>query len=342
MPYAQIHYPFENEGAFKEGFPAQFIAEGLDQTRGWFYTLMVLGTALFDKPPFQNVIVNGLVLASDGKKMSKRLKNYPDPALVIGKYGADPLRLYLINSPAVRANPLRFEEDGVMGIVRDVILPWYNALRFLAQQVLRCATSTPLQVRVLCLVALTWRCSRWEHVGAKPFVPDREKAAASENVIDTWILAELQGLIKYVHEEMNCYRLYTVVPRLVDFIGQLTNWFVRLNRDRLKGINGDDEAFVGLCVLYEVLLQMAILMGPFTPYFAEFVYQKLRPLHSGYNNSSVAIDALGRAESVHYLMLPQFDAAMLHEEYCQHMHTLQVYDAPARAAPSQCRVGNDS
>ena len=128
MPYAQKHYPFENKEKFEKGFPANFIAEGLDQTRGWFYTLMVLATALFDKPAFQNLIVNGMVLASDGKKMSKHLKNYPDPLVVIDKYGADALRMYLINSPVVRAESLKFQERGVNGVVKEVFLPWYNAV----------------------------------------------------------------------------------------------------------------------------------------------------------------------------------------------------------------------
>jgi len=110
MPYAQVHYPFENKAAFEAAFPADFIAEGLDQTRGWFYTLMVLSTCLFDKPPFKNLIVNGLVLAEDGHKMSKRLKNYPDPLDVINAHGADALRLYLINSPVVCAETLKFKE----------------------------------------------------------------------------------------------------------------------------------------------------------------------------------------------------------------------------------------
>lgn len=124
MPYAQHHYPFENKERFEKGFPAHFIAEGLDQTRGWFYTLMVLSTALFDKPAFTNLIVNGMVLASDGKKMSKRLQNYPKPELVLNQYGADALRMYLINSPVVRAEPLKFKEEGVKGVVRDIMIPW--------------------------------------------------------------------------------------------------------------------------------------------------------------------------------------------------------------------------
>uniref|UniRef100_A0A8D1FQ09 Isoleucine--tRNA ligase, cytoplasmic n=1 Tax=Sus scrofa TaxID=9823 RepID=A0A8D1FQ09_PIG len=137
MPYAQIHYPFENKREFEDSFPADFIAEGIDQTRGWFYTLLVLATALFGRPPFKNVIVNGLVLASDGQKMSKRKKNYPDPLSIIHKYGADALRLYLINSPVVRAENLRFKEEGVRDVLKDVLLPWYNAYRFFIQNVLR-------------------------------------------------------------------------------------------------------------------------------------------------------------------------------------------------------------
>nr|MBE5724221.1 Isoleucyl-tRNA synthetase [Cucujiformia] len=125
MPYAQQHYPFENQKEFEEVFPADFIAEGIDQTRGWFYTLIVISTALFGKPPFKNLIANGMVLASDGQKMSKRKKNYPDPMEVVHKFGADALRLYLISSPVVRAENLRFKEEGVRDIIKDVFLPWY-------------------------------------------------------------------------------------------------------------------------------------------------------------------------------------------------------------------------
>jgi isoleucyl-tRNA synthetase len=137
MPFAQQHYPFENANEFLNHFPADFIAEGIDQTRGWFYTLLVISTALFNKAPYKNLTVNGLVLAADGQKMSKRKKNYPDPMEVVHKYGADALRLYLINSPVVRAENLRFKEEGVRDIIKDVFLPWYNAYRFLLQNIAR-------------------------------------------------------------------------------------------------------------------------------------------------------------------------------------------------------------
>ena len=131
MPYAQLHYPFENKELFEKGFPAEFIAEGLDQTRGWFYTLIVLGYALFETNPFKNVIVNGIVMAEDGKKMSKRLRNYTPPDALMEDYGADALRLYLINSGLVKAEEQRFKDAGVKEMTRRALLPWLNAYRFL-------------------------------------------------------------------------------------------------------------------------------------------------------------------------------------------------------------------
>ena len=250
MPYAQQHYPFENSATFKENFPADFIAEGLDQTRGWFYTLMVLSTALFDRPAFKNLICNGLVLAADGKKMSKSLKNYPDPNDVINKYGADALRLYLINSPVVRAEPLRFKEDGVFAVLKDVFLPWYNAYRFLIQNV-----------------------SRLEVESNVTFSPEFDRSKL-DNPLDNWILAESSSLVGFIKREMREYRLYTVVPRLVQFIGQLTNIYVRYNRGRLKGNDADSQR--ALKTLYYVLLTLCKSMAPFTPFFVESMYQNLK------------------------------------------------------------------
>eukprot|EP00611_Tribonema_gayanum_P029034 TRINITY_DN765_c3_g1_i2.p1 TRINITY_DN765_c3_g1~~TRINITY_DN765_c3_g1_i2.p1 ORF type:complete len:617 (+),score=242.77 TRINITY_DN765_c3_g1_i2:415-2265(+) len=313
MPYAQLHYPFENKERFEAGFPADFIAEGLDQTRGWFYTLSVLSTALFDKPPFKNLVCNGLVLAEDGKKMSKRLKNYPDPNNVITAYGADALRLYLIDSPVVRAEPLRFREPGVQAVVKDVLLPWFNTLRFFVQQ-----------------------ARRWEALdaGGAAFKPSPEAAAASTNVMDIWVMASLQGLVQFVHQEMAAYRLYTVVPRLVAFIKDLTNWYVRLNRSRLKGSDGHEEALVGLACLYEVLLCMSQVMAPFMPFFSEYVYQRLRKLHPNYTPGDGANGSseVGAAQSVHYLMLPQHNAKLLNRQAEADMAAMQTVIELARTA----------
>eukprot|EP01041_Mallomonas_annulata_P002801 gene2801-5516_t len=290
MPYAQLHYPFENKEIFEAGYPADFIAEGLDQTRGWFYTLMVLSTCLFEKPAFKNLIVNGLVLAADGKKMSKRLSNYPDPQIVLNSYGADSLRLYLINSPVVRAEVLKFQEDGVNEVVRGVLLPWFNAFRFFIQCIQRLETTN----------------------GTK-FIPSPILAKSSTNDVDVWILAAIYGLVSFVHQEMKAYRLYTVVPRLIGFIEELTNWYVRLNRNRLKGSSGEEEALIGLNVLYEVLMTMTLIMSPFTPFFTEYLYQHLRKFEPLYMNNELTVpaDGIGKAESVHFLMLPQPDESRL-------------------------------
>jgi len=305
MPYAQKHYPFENKEKFEKTFPANFIAEGLDQTRGWFYTLMVLATALFDKPAFQNVIVNGMVLASDGKKMSKRLKNYPDPVLVINKYGADALRMYLINSPVVRAESLKFQESGVEGVVKEVFLPWYHAFRLLLQN---------LNTR---------------NANGNTFVPSVDKVVATNNPTDVWISAATQGLIKFVHEEMSAYRLYTVMPALVRYFTQLTNWYVRLNRDRFKGTEGESDAETGLQVLYNVLLDVTITMAPFTPFITEFFYQHLRKMQPSYsqagNGGGSSNPVLpGKSDSVHYLSLPAYDSSRLNQDAVDAMEALQL------------------
>jgi isoleucyl-tRNA synthetase len=282
MPYAQLHYPFENKELFENNFPADFVAEGLDQTRGWFYTLMVLSTALFDKPAFKNLVCNGLVLAGDGKKMSKRLKNYPDPMEVVNKYGADALRLYLINSPVVRAETLRFKEDGVHSVVRDVFLPWYNAYRFMTQNILR------------------WEA---EAGGNQKLTTAVANPMEATNVLDRWIMASARHLTRFMRTEMSAYRLYTVVPYLVKFIGNMTNIYVRYNRRRLKGRNGPEDTAMALITLHHVLLTVSKAMAPFTPFFAEMMYQNLR--------KAVAEET---PESVHWCDFPEAEAGVTGDE----------------------------
>ncbi|KAL3828683.1 hypothetical protein ACJIZ3_017485 [Penstemon smallii] len=273
MPYAYIHYPFENVELFENNFPGHFVAEGLDQTRGWFYTLMVLSTALFGKPAFRNLICNGLVLAEDGKKMSKRLRNYPPPSEVINDYGADALRLYIINSPVVRGEPLRFKKEGVYGVVKDVFLPWYNAYRFLIQN-----------------------AKRLEIEGLAPFTPiDQHILQKSSNVLDQWINSATQSLVHFVRQEMDAYRLYTVVPCLLKFLDNLTNIYVRFNRKRLKGRSDEGDCRTALSTLYHVLLTACKSMAPFTPFFTEVLYKNLRKA----SNAS--------EESIHYCSFPEVE-----------------------------------
>ncbi|HXH76492.1 MAG TPA: isoleucine--tRNA ligase [Bacteriovoracaceae bacterium] len=246
MPYAQLHYPFENKEVFKDGFPAEFIAEGLDQTRGWFYTLTVLSAALFDKPAFKNVIVNGMVLAGDGKKMSKRLRNYTPPDELIELHGADALRLFLINSGLVKAEELRFTDDGVKDMVRRALLPWYNSFKFFST-----------------------------YAAVDGFRAEKNPIP-SDNILDQWVISKLNTLIKNVDHEMSHYRLYNVVPELFNFIEDLTNWYIRLNRRRFweEGLSVDKKA--AYSTLYTTLEALSRLMAPFAPFLSEATYQQLK------------------------------------------------------------------
>ncbi len=248
MPYAQLHYPFENESVFKAGFPAEFIAEGLDQTRGWFYTLTVLGAALFDKPAFRNVIVNGMVMAEDGKKMSKSLRNFTPPDDLMEAYGADALRLYAINSGLVKGEEQRFADAGVRDMVRRALLPWYNAFSFL---------------RTYAAID-GWSPDKGQHAG--------------DNVLDQWLLSRMQTLKTKVATEMEAYRLYNVVPALFAFIEDLTNWYIRLNRARFWGEEITADKIAAYCTLYDVLLELSKVMAPFVPFLSEHLYQSLEQL----------------------------------------------------------------
>jgi isoleucyl-tRNA synthetase len=245
MPYAQVHYPFENKQQFEDSFPASFIAEGVDQTRGWFYTLQVLSECLFGKPAFSHVIVNGLVLAEDGRKMAKRLQNYTPPAELMEQYGADALRLYLINSGLVKAEEQKFSDAGVQDMVRQVLLPWLNGCKFL---------QTYADI------------DQWRYQ-AQP---------ASNNILDQWILSRLQSLIEQVNQHMQAYRLYDVVPPLFAFLEDLTNWYIRLNRARFwqSELNADKQQ--AYATLYCCLHTFGRLMAPLTPFLAEHLYQQLQ------------------------------------------------------------------
>jgi isoleucyl-tRNA synthetase len=272
MPYAQLHYPFENQQMFEAGFPAEYIAEGLDQTRGWFYTLLVLSTALYDKPSFKNVIVNGIVMAEDGKKMSKRLRNYTPPEILMEEYGADALRLYLINSGLVRAEEQRLADSGVKDMVRRALLPWLNSFKFLQ-------TYADID---------QWRA--------------QADAPMSSNITDQWMLSRLQSLLTNVTREMSEYKLYNVVPALFEFIEELTNWYIRLNRPRfwIEGESADKNA--AYQTLYQTLHSLTLAMAPFAPFLAEHIYRQLLPY---------APQGVAQPESVHLCQYPKPEAKFI-------------------------------
>ncbi|MBI4133062.1 class I tRNA ligase family protein, partial [Candidatus Uhrbacteria bacterium] len=238
MPYGQVHYPFEHKERFEGTFPAQFIAEGIDQTRAWFYYLHVLAGALFGKNAFQHVIVNGIVLAEDGKKMSKRLQNYPDPTDVVERYGADALRLYLLSSPVVQAENLAFSEDGVDEIAKKNIGRLRNVLAFY-------------------------------ELYADGTVPAR----TSTHTLDKWILARLEELVKETTDGYDRYALDRATRPLALFIDDFSTWYIRRSRDRFKEEGAKKEA---LATLRFVLHTLSVIMAPAIPFIADEVFRAVR------------------------------------------------------------------
>ncbi len=264
MPYAQQHYMGEGDTA--EFFPADFIAEGLDQTRGWFYTLMLLGTMLFGKSPYRNVVVNGLVLAEDGKKMSKRLKNYPDPTKMLDTYGADAIRLYMIYSPVVRAENLKFSESGVKQLMRDLLIPWWNAYSFFVT-----------------------------YANVDGFNEPEIAPPGSANVLDKWIVSSMETLIADVTAAMDGYDLQRSVRPFVKFVEDLTNWYIRRSRRRFWKSTNDGDKLSAYRTLRYVLVQLAKVAAPFTPFIAEEIFRNLR--------------GAGDPGSVHLCDFPEANAA---------------------------------
>ena len=246
MPYGQMHYPFENKKEFGKKFPADFIGEALDQTRGWFYSLLVLSSALFNKSAYLNVVTTGLVLAEDGQKMSKRLKNYPDPMDIVGKYGADALRYFMLSSPIVRGEDLNFSEKGVDEVYKKIILRLHNVYTF--YELYAGETSPRL-------------------VGLGP------KAVKSKNILDLWILSRLGEVLKDVSIGFEKYELDKASRPIADFVDDLSTWFVRRSRERFKGDDGKDKNFA-LATLKTVILELSKMMAPLMPFIADGLYQK--------------------------------------------------------------------
>lgn len=255
MPYAQLHYPFANKEKLEKDFPAQFIAEGADQTRAWFYYLHVIAGGIKDSHAFQNVIVNGIALAEDGKKMAKKLKNYPDPSLVMEKYGADALRAYLLSSPVMQAENLNFSEKGVQESLRKNVMTLWNVYRF------------------------------YETYAGE--YDSRE--VASDNILDAWILAKLKVLNTEVTAAMEAYNLPKAMRPITEFIDELSTWYLRRSRERFKSENESDKQ-AALAMSRFVLLELAKIMAPFLPFVAERLWQEVSGNNLNNREASVHLE----------------------------------------------------
>lgn len=256
MPFGQLHYPLENKEKFEKNFPAAFIAEGVDQTRAWFYYLHVIASGLFGQHAYNNVIANGIVLAEDGKKMSKRLQNYPDPSLVMEQYGSDALRAYLSASPVMQAENLNFSEKGVQESLRKNIMILWNVYKFY-----------------------------------ETFAPERNEkiTEASDNVLDHWILIKLDTLVNEVTTAMDSYNLARAIRPITEFIDELSTWYLRRSRERFKSDDEEDKQ-KALATTHHVLLRLSKVMAPFMPFIAESLWQKVSAYNFSDKDKSVHLE----------------------------------------------------
>lgn len=294
MPYGELHYPFENQDFFNRSFPADFISEGQDQTRGWFYTLHVLATALTlhtdqEMSSFKNVMCTGLIMAEDGKKMSKRLQNYPEPGAILEQYGADALRLYLMSSPAVKAETLNFSEKDVANLRRRVFVIWWNVLAFYKS---------------------------FANQSAGFF--DVSSGERPKHTLDRWILSRLQQVIAELQQQLEGFDVMRASRLLAPFIDELSTWYLRLSRDRLK--SGDNREVSQ--VLATVLRELALAFAPIIPFFTEVVFQNL-------GNPTA---------SVHLQLFPMVFAAHRDNELEASMSVVQKITELGHAARKQQQV----
>ena len=296
MPYAQVHYPFENKEKFEAHFPSDFIAEGIDQTRGWFYVLLVLSTALFDKPPFKNCVVNGLVLASDGRKMSKSLKNYTDPVEVINNFGADALRLFLLNSQVVKAEDLKFSDDGVRDVLKNILIPFWNSYSFFVTY------------------------ANIDGFEAKAEMSEADFQALT-NPLDLWVISVVEKLIFDVSNALDVYDLPNAVEPLVTFIDQLNNWYIRRSRRRFWKSDNDSDKQNAYHTLYFVLKKFVLLAAPIIPFITESIWQNIK----------LPNDVL----SVHLADYPEYNEKLRNTELEFKMETVQKAISMGRALRNQ-------
>ncbi len=249
MPFASIHYPFENKEKFEKSYPAQFISEYIAQTRAWFYTLHTLSVGLFDKHSFQNAVATGTILAEDGSKMSKSKKNYPDPMLIVDKYGVDSLRLYLMSSPLMKAENLDFSAKGVEDIKRGVFNMWWNIFAFYKIYSPKLKNTN---------------------------FPEKRNV---KHIMDRWIISRVMSLTKKVTDSMNQYDIVTASRSIISFIDELSTRYLRESRERLRDADTNDQA---IQVFGAVLKRLSLLAAPIAPFFTEVLYQNimLRPKDS--------------------------------------------------------------
>ena len=300
MPFAQWHYPFENKDIFEKVFPANFISEAVDQTRGWFYTLLAISTLLFKKSPFQNCIVLGHVNDKDGQKMSKHKGNVVDPFTVLDKQGADAVRWYFYTTSAPWL-PSRFYEEAVSEAQRKFMGTLWNTYAFFVL-----------------------------YADIDKYDPTQYKLADCKlSVMDKWILSGLNSLIKEVDGGLNEYKIFESSRKIQDFVDELSNWYVRRGRERYWGSDMTDDKIAAYTTLYTVLVELSKLLAPFTPFMAESIYQNLV---KGFYVSA--------PESVHLADFPVADEKYIDADLEKNMQAVMQAVVLGRAARNKANIKN--
>ncbi len=287
MPFASKHYPFENKQKFEKAYPAQFVSEYIAQTRAWFYTMHVISVGIFGKYAVKNTLTTGTILAEDGTKMSKSKKNYPDPMLLINKYGVDSLRLYLMSSPVMKSENLNFSEKEVSDIRKKVFLIWWNSFAFY---------------------------KLYSDENAKI---DLEKTPTPTTIMDKWILSKLNTLIKETTDYMDNYNVVKASRGLMSFVNELSTWYLRRSRDHLREKNSQSQQVFGF-----VLVKLAQLFAPFTPFFSELMWHNL----------------VSDASSIHHTDWPKYDKKLIDKTLEEQMTAVRKVVEKTHALRSEAGI----
>lgn len=287
MPFAAIHYPFENKEQFETNYPAQFVSEYIAQTRAWFYTMHVMSVGIFGQPPFENVLTTGTILAEDGSKMSKSKHNFPDPMLLINKYGVDSLRLYLMSSTVMKGENLNFSEKEVADIRRKVFVIWWNVFKFFK-------------------------------LFADQGVDMTQVPAEPQQVMDKWLLSRVQNLTQDVTTYMDDYDVVKASRVLIEFVDELSTWYLRLSRHRLRAKDNQESSHVFGFAIYT----LAQLMAPLTPYFPELMHHNL----------------VDDQTSIHHTDWPSVETGLIHPALESKMELIKTAVSLARALRKKHRV----
>jgi isoleucyl-tRNA synthetase len=251
MPYAQVHYPFENKAKFENSFPADYVAEYLGQVRCWFFFMHALGVMLFDSPAFTNVICTWVLAGNDGRKMSKSLGNYPDPKEAMTAYGSDALRMYMANSPIVVGGDMNFMEEGRKEVLRKISLPLWNSYSFF--------------------------CT---YASIDEFEPNCQSLSDMltyqlDNKLDQWLIARLTQLVSQVHDGFVAYDMVAASTPIYEFMDDLTNWYIRRSRRRFWKSENDGDKLQAYNTLYVTLVELCKVLAPFMPFISEHIYRDL-------------------------------------------------------------------